>query len=351
MTRSVEQLHRHRIAAHPLTEGPEVLLGKDRGWGEKGHLLASHERLEGRPQGDFGLAEADITAEESVHRTRGFHVTLDLPQGPELVGRFPVGETRLEFPLPRGVRTVGMSLPGLPLGLEFQKASGIEKDRLLGRLPRLRPLVVVERGECGCMLPHPDIPRDVPRLIDGDEKPGLVGELQRQHLPLLTVRGGELLQSEKAAHTMVGVDHQVPLGELGEIDVGSGGPLPLASQVEATEAQTRGSAEKFRLREDRKPPPRVAEAAGDRSKADFRKGISGKGPRGEFEKTLALALGRAHQDDSPTGFLPFRKMPEELSATGLVDHEITRTEGGEGDRVKGLPSGFRILPCHAFQRC
>ena len=201
------------------------------------------------------------------------------------------------------------------------------------------------------MLPHPDIPRDVPGLIDGDEKPRLVGKLQRQHLPLLTIRGGELLQAEKTAHTMVGVDHQVSLGELSEIDVGTRGPLPLASQMEASETQARGSAEKFRLREDRKPPPRMAEATGYRAETDFRKGFCGKRPRGEFEKALTLTLGRAHQDDPPTGFLPFRKMPEELCAAGLVDHEIPRTKGGEGDRVEGLSCGFGILPMPAFQRC
>ena len=47
------------------------------------------------------------------------HVTLDLGDGAELIRRFPVGETLLQFTLPGGIGTEGMALPRLAFDLEF----------------------------------------------------------------------------------------------------------------------------------------------------------------------------------------------------------------------------------------
>ena len=51
------------------------------GRSEHRHLLAVAERFEGRAHGHFGLAEADVAAQQAVHRVRALHVLLDLLDG------------------------------------------------------------------------------------------------------------------------------------------------------------------------------------------------------------------------------------------------------------------------------
>ena len=55
---------------HPLAEAVKVLLGENRRRHEHGDLVAAIDRLERGPHGDFGLAEADVAAEQPVHRPR-----------------------------------------------------------------------------------------------------------------------------------------------------------------------------------------------------------------------------------------------------------------------------------------
>ena len=77
-----------------------VLLGQNRGRHEHGHLVAGVDRFERGPHRHFGLAEADVAAEQPVHRPRLLHVVLDGGDGGELVGRFAVGKRGVEFLLP-----------------------------------------------------------------------------------------------------------------------------------------------------------------------------------------------------------------------------------------------------------
>ena len=54
--------------AEALGEGLGVLAREQRGRHHDRDLLAVHRRDEGRAQRDFGLAEADVAADEPVHR-------------------------------------------------------------------------------------------------------------------------------------------------------------------------------------------------------------------------------------------------------------------------------------------
>ena len=92
-----------RQVGQALAEGAEVLLCEDRGRGEDHHLLAVGGGLDGGPDGDLGLAVADVAADQAVHRPVGFHVGLDRLDRLDLVGRLAVGESRLELHLPLGV--------------------------------------------------------------------------------------------------------------------------------------------------------------------------------------------------------------------------------------------------------
>ena len=59
-----------RKGGHPVAERAQMLLGQDRGRHQHGHLVAGVDRLERGPHGHFGLAEADVAAEQPVHRPR-----------------------------------------------------------------------------------------------------------------------------------------------------------------------------------------------------------------------------------------------------------------------------------------
>ena len=69
------------------------------GGGDDGDLLGVLQGLEGRAHGDFGLAVADVAAEEAVHGLDVFHVLLDVGDGVELVVGFVEVEGVLELPL------------------------------------------------------------------------------------------------------------------------------------------------------------------------------------------------------------------------------------------------------------
>ena len=104
---AVEQIDADRVVGHALAEGAPVLLGEHGGGHEDGDLLAAGDGLERGADGDLGFAEADIAADQAVHRARGFHVALGLLDRAALVGGLGVVERALELPHPAGVRRVG----------------------------------------------------------------------------------------------------------------------------------------------------------------------------------------------------------------------------------------------------
>ena len=71
-----DALDPEREVGEALAEGAEVLLGEDRGRDQDDHLLAVGGGLDGGAQGDLGLAEADVAADQAVHRPRRLHVAL-----------------------------------------------------------------------------------------------------------------------------------------------------------------------------------------------------------------------------------------------------------------------------------
>ena len=58
----------------PIAQRLQVLKRQHRRRREDRDLLAVHHRLERRAHRDFGLAVADIAAEQAIHRRRRFHV-------------------------------------------------------------------------------------------------------------------------------------------------------------------------------------------------------------------------------------------------------------------------------------
>ncbi len=112
--------HRERLQAP--AEGLEVLVGEDGGRREHRHLIARVDRLERGAHGDLGLAEADVAAEQSVHRPRALEVLLDRFGGGELVVGLVELERRLELALEIGVGEERRRLRELALGVELRAA-------------------------------------------------------------------------------------------------------------------------------------------------------------------------------------------------------------------------------------
>ena len=107
---AAEHLDPDRIAGEAFAEGREVLLGEQRGGHQHRDLLAVLHGLERGPDGDLGLAEADVAADQAVHRGLVLHVGLHVDDGLGLVGGGLVGERLLHLPLPG--RVGGEGVPG-----------------------------------------------------------------------------------------------------------------------------------------------------------------------------------------------------------------------------------------------
>ena len=74
-----------------------MLAGEQRRRHDDCHLLAVHGSNEGRAQCHFRLAEADVAADQPVHRLALLQVVQHILDGLELVFRFLIGEAGAEF--------------------------------------------------------------------------------------------------------------------------------------------------------------------------------------------------------------------------------------------------------------
>ena len=130
-----DALDPERQVGEALAEGAEVLLGEDRGRHQHHHLLAVGGRLDRGPQRDLGLAEADVAADQPVHRPLGLHVALHRLDRLQLVGGLAVGEGRLHRDLPLAVGREGVAPAGAPLGVEVEQLARRARRRRGGRAP------------------------------------------------------------------------------------------------------------------------------------------------------------------------------------------------------------------------
>ena len=142
---AAEGLDPDRIAGEPVGERVAVLGGQQRGGRHHGHLLAVLDRLERGADGDFGLAEPDIAADQAVHRIRPLHVGLHLGDRLALVGRLDVRERLFHLVLPGRVHPEGVALGVDPLL--------VEHDQFLGDLADGRADLGLGLGEVGAAEP------------------------------------------------------------------------------------------------------------------------------------------------------------------------------------------------------
>ena len=119
-----DHLDAHREVAVAVAERVPVLLREDRRRHEHQHLLAGDRDGERGAQRDLGLAEADVAADEPVHRVRRLEVLLDRLDRARLVLGLAVRELRLEPLDPLLLDVVGDARPRLALRVELQQLAG-----------------------------------------------------------------------------------------------------------------------------------------------------------------------------------------------------------------------------------
>ena len=87
-TETAEHFDAHGILKHALPEHLEVLLRQNSGWREHGYLFPLHYRLERSAHRDFGFAETNVPAYETIHGPCPFHVDFRVDDRLHLVRRF-----------------------------------------------------------------------------------------------------------------------------------------------------------------------------------------------------------------------------------------------------------------------
>ena len=118
----------------PVAERLVVLLREQGGGDQHRDLLPGLHRDERGPHRDLGLAEADVAADEAVHRRGAAHVRDDLLDRAGLIRRLLEGEGRFEAAQEFGLHLERDPRPARPPRLHLQQ---LRRDvgHLLGRAP------------------------------------------------------------------------------------------------------------------------------------------------------------------------------------------------------------------------
>ena len=119
-----DQLNLDRIAREALHRGQVVLTGEHGGGHQNGGLFACKHAFHDCTQGNLGLTEANVTAQQAIHRARGFHIALDFFNAAQLIVGLVVGEGLLELALPDIVVREGEALEASTLSVELDESGG-----------------------------------------------------------------------------------------------------------------------------------------------------------------------------------------------------------------------------------
>ena len=170
-TEPAQHLDPHRIVAKPLRKGLEVLLGEDGRRYEKGDLFVVDHGLEGGADGDLGLSETDVAADNAVHGFVLHQVVQDLTNDPLLPVRLLVFEALLHLPEKLVVGRKGVPLSELALRVELDQFLRDVLDVLLDPALRVPPVAGAELVYLGFRLLSTDILLDKLQRIDRHVKP------------------------------------------------------------------------------------------------------------------------------------------------------------------------------------
>ena len=206
----------HRQPGESLAEGVQVLPAEERGRSQHCDLLAGLDRVEGRAQRHFRLAEPDIAADQPVHRPPGAEIVDRLLDGARLILGLHIGEARAEGVVEGARRCQLRRRP--------RRALRREPDELLRHVADalLEPgLARLPGGAAEPVQRHRALGRAVAReqldVLDRQEEP-VVAVIEDAQAVVLCVIDLKRHQSVIAADAVVGVHHQIAVGERRRID-------------------------------------------------------------------------------------------------------------------------------------
>ena len=196
-------------AGEALAEILVVLAREQRRRHDDRRLLAVHRRDESRAQRHFRLAEADVAADEAVHRAAGREIVERRLDGVRLVLRLVVGEARAEFvvePLGRNEARRGSrhALRGDADEFARHLAHALLQPRL-ARLPA-RPAELVEFARLR------SVARQQFEILDRQEQPVAAGVVDFEAV-VRRARRLDRLQADEAPDAVVDMDDEIARGQ------------------------------------------------------------------------------------------------------------------------------------------
>ena len=219
-----------REAAEALAQRLLVLEGEDGRRRENRDLLAVHHHLEGGAHGHFGLAVADVAAEQAVHRRVRLEILLDVADRRLLVDREVVGKRVLEFLLPVRIGAERVTRNRLARGVELEQLLGHVAhgflDSCLRPFPGRAAKPVDGRPRRARVLLHEIEP------FDRHEQLVFAGIAQLEEL-LLLVAHADLLEADEHADAVVDMHDEIAhfqVAQIGEERLG-GGPFPVLAAL------------------------------------------------------------------------------------------------------------------------
>ena len=193
-----------------------MLFAEQGGRAQHGDLLAAGHRAESGAQRDFGLAEADVAADQAIHRLAGTHVVDDGGDGRRLIVGFLEAEAVGEGLVIAFLEGEGMALAGGAGSVEREQFGG-GVARLFGRLALgLFPLAGTEGVQRRAFRVGAGVARNHVQLRHRHEQLGLVGVMQFEEF-LLAEAEVHAHQPTIAPDAVAFMHHRVADLEFGEI--------------------------------------------------------------------------------------------------------------------------------------
>ena len=168
-----------------LKEGLVVLLGQNGCGAEHHDLTAGVHALKRRAQGNLGLAETHVAAQQAVHRLGRLHVGLDVGDSLQLVTRLVVGEALLHLDLLGRIGRTGDTGNRRAACIQVDQV----KRQLFGVLACLvggtRPVGGIEPGQARLVAVGANIACDAVDLLERHVELVAVGIFQQKVVALL----------------------------------------------------------------------------------------------------------------------------------------------------------------------
>ena len=193
-----------------------VLQRQNRRRHKQRNLLARLDRLERAAQRHFSLAEADVAAQQTVHRPVGLHIVLDLRDAAQLIVGFLIRERLLELALPCVILREGEALDLGARGVQPDEAVSQLLCRRLGARLGLCPVRAAEPVQPHALgVARADIFGDEVERCRRDIEKIRSGEGDLNEITLGTVHR-HALHADKATDAVVLVHDEVAGRQVGE---------------------------------------------------------------------------------------------------------------------------------------